>query len=114
MLLRHQTPFCAIRGIQLPDLQNLIPCAEAEELVALGFVFGDILSRELGLRWVVVDDEYGTDFGLKLPEAKVFLFPGDMLIKRVEQGEDQANIDLSYLLRELRGHVERLAQTAAR
>ncbi len=87
----------------LPTLQTIIengPYTEspANELVVIGTTYGDILATELGLHWVVVTDEYGTDIGLQYKNSEIYLFPRDMIVKRFEQGEE---IDLSFMFEEL-------------
>jgi hypothetical protein len=87
----------------LPTLQTIIengPYTESpeNELVVIGTTFGDILTTELGLHWVVVTDEYGTDIGLQYKNLEIYLFPRDMIVKRFEQGEE---IDLTFMFGEL-------------
>lgn len=87
----------------LPALQTIIengPYTESpeNELVVIGTAYGDILATELGLHWVVVTDEYGTDIGLQYRNLEIYLFPRDMIVKRFEQGEE---IDLTFMFGEL-------------
>lgn len=87
----------------LPILQTIIengPYTEnpMNELVVIGTAYGDILAAELGLHWVVVTDEYGTDIGLQYRNSEIYLFPRDMIVKRFELGEE---IDLTFMLGEL-------------
>jgi hypothetical protein len=49
--------------------------------------FGDALAQELGLRWIMVEDEYGRDPALKLDGTCVLVFPLTSISKRVERGE---------------------------
>jgi hypothetical protein len=77
----------------IPTLQSLLdaePFASGDEasLEVLGAAFGDVVATTLGLNWVVVTDEQGSDFAIKHPEKMVLAFPRDMIIKRVEQGEE--------------------------
>ena len=82
-----------------------------EELKTFGIVFGHVLARELGLRWVVYRDDQGSDFALQYQETELFVFPVDMLIKRLEEGEDIGEINLEAMLENLR---EALAEEAAK
>ena len=68
------------------------------ELIIYGTLFGDILAKELGLHWVVVKDESGSDFALQYQDRQIFVFPKDMIVKRVERNED---FDLEHMLEEL-------------
>jgi hypothetical protein len=81
-----------------------------EELTSFGMVFGHVLARELGMRWVIYHDEQGSDYALQYQNLELFLFPGDMLIKRVETGEEIGEINLEALLENLR---EALVEEAA-
>ena len=64
------------------------------ELQAMGVVLGDALVQELGLRWVMVEDEYGRDPAVVVPGTSVRLFPLTMIAKRVEAGEPLDVFDL--------------------
>jgi hypothetical protein len=57
------------------------------ELQSIGIVFGDVLSSELGLRWVMITDEYGKDPTLLIPETQVNFNALTMVSKRVERGD---------------------------
>lgn len=87
----------------IPTLHSLLahgPYSDdaVKELQVFGTVFGDILAREIGLSWVVVTDEHGTDVALQLGEKQIYVFPRDMIIKRIEAGEHPAQLDLDALL----------------
>jgi hypothetical protein len=58
------------------------------------------------MQWVVVDDEYGTDFAIQHRDIKVFAFPRDMIVKRVE-AEEMINLTEIYndLLAALREQI---------
>ena len=64
------------------------------ELQAMGIVLGDALAQELGLRWVMVEDEYGRDPALAVPGKTVLVFPLTMISKRVEAGQAVDVFDL--------------------
>ena len=60
----------------LPILQRLIDDkvfkkSQTYELQSLGVVFGDVLARELPLRWVMITDEYGTDPTLRFKNTSI-------------------------------------------
>jgi hypothetical protein len=84
------------------------------ELTTFGIVFGHILAREIPLRWVVYRDEQGSDFALQYQDLKLFAFPCDMLIKRVEAGEDIKEIDLEVMLENLREALKEEAPKLAK
>ena len=80
------------------------------ELQCLGVVLGDALAQELGLRWVMVDDESGRDPALQVPGTTVLLFPLTMLAKRIERGEA---VDVFELFNGVAARVDELRQTDA-
>src|SRR5215467_14729339 len=80
----------------LPVLQHLIDDrtfnkSQTYELQCLGVAFGDVLSNELPLRWVMVTDEYGTDPTLRFKNTTWQINALTMISKRIEK--DQA-VDL--------------------
>jgi hypothetical protein len=60
---------------------------ETLKLQCLGITFGDALAQELGMKWVVVEDEYGRDPALCFADSAVLAFPLTSISKRAEQGE---------------------------
>ena len=94
----------------LPVLQRLIDDkvfkkSQTYELQCLGLAFGDVLTSELPLRWVMVTDEYGTDPTLQFKKTTLQINALTMISKRVER---DGHVDVSELLRITR---ERLART---
>jgi hypothetical protein len=73
-------------------LQNLINDAvfrpsQTYELQSMGIVFGHVPARATGLKWVMVEDQYGRDPALRWQDTSLVLFPLTMISKRVEAGE---------------------------
>ena len=64
-----------------------IEASETVKLQCLGITLGDALVQELGLEWVMVEDEYGRDPAIRKPGTTVLAFPLTMISKRVERGE---------------------------
>lgn len=64
------------------------------ELQCMGIVFGDAFVQEMGMEWVMVEDEYGTDPAVRLPGTTIIIFPLTMISKRVERGETVDVFDL--------------------
>jgi hypothetical protein len=60
---------------------------ETVKLQSLGITFGDALLQAQGLRWVLVEDEYGLDPALVLDGTSVKVFPLTTISKRIEAGE---------------------------
>jgi uncharacterized protein DUF3806 len=76
----------------LPVLQRLIDekvfkKSQTYELQCLGVTFGDVLTSELPLRWVMVTDEYGTDPTLRFKRTTLQINALTMISKRVERDE---------------------------
>ena len=69
---------------------------------SLGLAFGNVLANELGLDWVIVEDEYGSDPALRHPETDALLQPLTMVSDRVE---DADRVDLQALWRKYRSEV---------
>lgn len=59
---------------------------ESDEAVtnALGAAFGDYLVEQHGFRWVVVTDEYGTEYAVRHTIGKTMAFPRASVQKRIE------------------------------
>ena len=66
---------------------NVFKPHQTWELQSMGVVLGDAFVQELGLRWVVVQDEYGRDPALSVPGKTALIYPLTMISKRVEAGK---------------------------
>ena len=102
----------------IPTLHSLLDngpyTSEASaELAVFGTAYGDVLAKEIGLHWVVVTDDSGSDYALQFQDKKVFVFPRSMLLKRIEQGERLSDIDLGVMLTEVKDVVHKQAAVAA-
>jgi hypothetical protein len=69
---------------ELLDKEVILP-EQTAELQALGVALGDVMAEQLGLDWVVFEDELGRSRALRLRETEVVIFPVTMLSKRVEK-----------------------------
>jgi hypothetical protein len=84
---------------------------ETWKLQSLGVTFGDALAQEMGLSWVTVEDEYGSDPALHDQGTTVVVFPVTTISKRIERGDavdvrelfDQACRSITRLRGELKG-----------
>ena len=99
-------------GADLPVLQRLVDDrafkkTQTYELQSLGVAFGDVLSSELPLRWVIVTDEYGTDPTLRFKSTTVQINALTMISKRIERDEP---VNLSQLLQTTRDQLGRLSE----
>jgi hypothetical protein len=73
--------------------------SQTYELQSLGVVFGDVLTSEFSLRWVMITDEYGTDPTLRFKDTSINVNALTMISKRIERDEP---VDVLDLLRETR------------
>jgi hypothetical protein len=64
------------------------------ELQCLGIVLGDAFVQELGMEWIMVEDEYGRDPAVRVRGTTIILYPLTMMSKRVERGEQVDVFDL--------------------
>ncbi len=74
--------------------QKVFKPTQTYELQCMGIVLGDTFVQELGMEWVTVEDEHGTDPAVRLPNTSNIIFPLTMISKRVERGEDVDVFDL--------------------
>ena len=58
-------------------------------VLAIGAAFGTRLVEDLGFRWVVVTDDYGTDLAVLARPGRgdVIIVPADFVAKRYERKE---------------------------
>lgn len=83
--------------------------AQTYKLQCLGVVLGDAFALELGMHWVMVEDEYGRDPALRLGDSSIIIFPLTMISKRVENGEA---VDIHQLYEGVARTVRELKDTA--
>lgn len=67
--------------------QNVFKSNQTYELQCMGIVLGDAFVQELGMEWVTVKDEHGTDPAVRRPGTTTIIFPLTMISKRLERGE---------------------------
>ena len=80
------------------------------KLQCLGIAFGDALAQELGLTWVIVEDDYGRDPALILEGTSIVSFPLTAISKRVQAGE---TVDVRSLFRSACETIARLRDEQA-
>ncbi|TQV78081.1 DUF3806 domain-containing protein [Exilibacterium tricleocarpae] len=66
--------------------QGLIGKEERLKLQAMGAVLGNLLVRELGLKWMVYEDKVGRSRAICVEATSHCLFPVTMLSRRMEVG----------------------------
>jgi hypothetical protein len=66
--------------------RRLVRDDQTRELQAMGVVMGDLLAADLGLHWVVYEDEKGRSRALRDGNSDNYLFPITMISRRREAG----------------------------
>jgi hypothetical protein len=79
------------------------------ELQCLGIVLGDAFVQELGMEWIMVEDEYGRDPAVRMPGTTIILHPLTMISKRIERGEP---VDVFDLFNGIAAQVEEITRIA--
>ena len=97
----------------LPLLQRLVDDnvfgkTQTWELQALGVAFGDVLANDLGMRWVVVTDEYGTDPTLRYRDTSIQVNALTMISNRIEDGKP---VDLEDIRQGVRREIDRILKS---
>jgi hypothetical protein len=67
---------------------SLVRADQTPELQGMGIVLGDRLAEDLGMHWVVYEDEYGRSRALRYRDSDNYLFPVTMISRRREAGND--------------------------
>lgn len=61
----------------------------SEDVIAiLGAHLGERLVSELDMQWVVVEDQYGRDLGVRSNKVEVISYPFSSVAKRIEREQD--------------------------
>jgi hypothetical protein len=78
------------------------------ELITFGIAFGEIIANVIPMKWIVYEDDAGKDYALQYGDSNIFVFPLDMIVKRVEEGISVNEINLETMLDEIRAHVAQI------
>ncbi|MFZ5531616.1 MAG: DUF3806 domain-containing protein [Pseudomonadota bacterium] len=84
---KFKGPEGRIKLLQLIIDSNEIAKEEAVKLQCLGTYLGQAIVEKTGWPWKVIEDEYGTDLAIQIPDRKVWIFPVTMISKRIEDGD---------------------------
>ena len=63
---------------------RLVRNDQTRELQAMGVIMGDLLATELGLHWVIYQDDLGRSRALRDGDTDTYLFPITMISRRRE------------------------------
>ncbi|MFK7975096.1 MAG: DUF3806 domain-containing protein [Halioglobus sp.] len=75
--------------------KGLVRNHQTKELQAMGIVLGDLLLKELGMKWVIYEDKAGRTRALRLNDTDTYLFPVTMIARRREVG-NTASVESIY------------------
>jgi hypothetical protein len=75
--------------------KKLVGRHDGYDLQALGVILGDIMDRNLPVRWVVVEDKYGRSRALQFEETKSLYYPVTMISRRL-QNNMEVNVRQLY------------------
>lgn len=92
-------------------LDSGLIAVEAEYTIrSLGLAFGKVfVNTESGYDWWMIHDEYGRDPAVRYLQSSLTFHPQDMLLKRVEQGEQ---INISELYEGLRAQLQEIIDSS--
>ena len=66
---------------------NWIDKNEILKFQYLGITLGDVFVQDMNFIWIQIEDEFGIDPAILLPDTTIRLFPMTMISKRIENGE---------------------------
>jgi len=69
--------------------RGIVRAEDVSTLQAMGVVLGDLLASELGLDWVMYDDDSGRSRALHDAQTDTYLFPVTMISRRQQVGNEK-------------------------
>jgi hypothetical protein len=87
-----------LKDISIEELDELIDLYNSNKIKysqnkfvnSIGVVFGDLLNAKLKMKWVVVEDESGHDYGITIEKIMLTNFPLNSISKAIEQKRDNS------------------------
>ncbi len=76
-----------IRLLQLIMDSKALPKKEAFKLRCLGTYLGQAITEKTGWPWKVVEDEHGIDLAIQIPWPNGWIFPLNLISRKVENNE---------------------------
>ena len=91
--------FSGDRKLELALLQalldkQLVRPDQVRELQAMGVIMDDLLAAELGMRWVLYEDNVGRSRALRYQKSDNVLFPMTMIARRREVGNQASAVNI--------------------
>lgn len=75
-----------LETLQLLLDRGLVRNDQTQMLQAMGVIMGDLLAAELGMHWVIYEDDLGRSRALRYRETDNYLYPITMISRRREAG----------------------------
>ena len=94
--IKNYTPKLLDKLIDLYNSENL-KCSQDIFVNSIGVAMGDYLVNELNMKWVIVEDDYGREFGTTIDEIKYTNFPVNSVLKAIEQ-KREGSMQTIYLM----------------
>lgn len=77
-----------LRALQQVVDRKILVKSQVEEWQGIGILFGDVLAKEFGLKWVQYEDELGANKALRYRNTENYFFPVTLFSKRVKFDEE--------------------------
>ena len=74
--------------------EQLVRPDQVREMQAMGVIMGDLLAAELGMHWVLYEDNVGRSRALRYQESDAVLFPITMIARRREVGNKTSVVEI--------------------
>jgi hypothetical protein len=95
-LLKTNIPSSSIKNYTPEQLDYLIDlynskklrCSQNAFVNSIGVAMGGFLVDKLGMKWTIVEDKYGRDYGTTIEEIKLTNFPLNSVLKAIEQNRE--------------------------
>ena len=104
---RHYVPDSPDSGLELYDQAFRAwqlaesPSHSSQHVVeVLGSILGNKLVDDLDMEWILLNDEYGTDFAVRSKRFEVMAFPFSTVVKRIENNEHDFMVGVYYAVKD--------------
>jgi len=94
--IKNYTPKLLDKLIDLYNSDNL-KCSQDSFVNSIGVAMGDYLVNKLNMKWVIVEDDYGREFGTTIEDIKYTNFPVNSVLKAIEQ-KREGSMQTIYLM----------------
>jgi len=106
-LIRKYQPTANIDNYTPTTLDNIIDlwnedsakfsCSENYFVNTIGTAFGQFLVKTYKMKWIMVTDEYGTDYATTISELNLSNFPLNSVLKAIEQKREGSLQQISLI-----------------